>query len=181
MEDKTAVEAALFAADAPLRPSDIAARTGLDESAVAGALRELRQEYDLRGSAIVISAVAGAYRMMLRPECTRFIGAFARPDLPGGAMRTLSTIAYNQPVLQSKLVAVRGPRAYDDVRLLTERGLISAKPAGQTVELTTTAKFSEVFGIGSTRRADIRKWIEQQAKAHAGPEPETDAGPEPPA
>lgn len=164
MEDKTAVEAALFAATGPLKVVDIAARTGLEEAAVRYALKDLRMEYDMREAAMVIAEVAGDYRMQLRPDCMRFTGLFARPDLPGGTMRTLSAIAYNQPVLQSKLVEVRGPRTYDDVKLLTERGLIAAKKAGQTVELTTTAKFAEQFGIGSTRKADIRKWIEDQAK-----------------
>ncbi|MFA6642112.1 MAG: SMC-Scp complex subunit ScpB [Methanomethylophilus sp.] len=184
MEDKTAVEAALFAATGPLRPADIAARTGLDESAVTYALRELRREYDLRDSAVIISSAAGEYRMILRPDCARFTDLFARPDLPGGAMRTLSTIAYNQPVLQSKLVTVRGPRTYDDVRLLKERGLVSARPAGQTFELTTTARFSEAFGLGSTRKADIKKWIEKQARERAAqvppPAPAADDGQEPP-
>jgi len=158
------VEAALFAATGPLTPVDIAGRTGLDEASVRYALKDLRMEYDMRGSAIIISKTGEEYRMMLRPDCVGFTDLFARPEISGGMMRTLSTIAYNQPVLQSKLVRTRGPRAYDDVHRLSDMGLVSAKPCGQSYELTTTNKFAEQFGIGSTRKADIKKWIESMAK-----------------
>lgn len=165
MEDKTMVEAALFAATESLRVSDIVARTGLDEASVRYALKDLKMEYDMRDSAIMISETAGSYRMVLRPDCKKFTGMFARPEMPAGVMRTLSTIAYNQPVKQSKLVEIRGPRAYEDVHTLVDMGLVSAKISGQTKELTTTPKFSEQFGIGSTKKADIRKWFDDQRKA----------------
>jgi segregation and condensation protein B len=165
LEDKTMVEAALFAATESLRVADIVSRTGLDEASVRYALKDLKMEYDMRDSAIIISDAGGEYRMVLRPDCKKFTGLFARPDMPAGVMRTLSTIAYNQPVMQSKLVAVRGPRAYDDVHTLVDMGLVHARPVGQSKELTTTPKFSEQFGVGSTKKADIKKWIEEQAKA----------------
>ena len=62
-------------------------------------------------------------------------------------------------------MAVRGPRAYDDVHTLIDMGLVHARPVGQSKELTTTPKFSEQFGVGSTKKADIKKWIEEQANA----------------
>ncbi len=72
--------------------------------------------------------------------------------------------------MQSELFKVRGPRTYDDVHALVEMGFVSAKKSGQSKELTTTKKFSEYFGIGSTRKDDIRKWIEAQAKSSQNPE-----------
>lgn len=168
MDDKTMVEAALFAATESLRVADIVSRTGLDEASVRYALKDLRMEYDARDSAILISEAGGEYRMVLRPDCKKFTGLFARPEMPAGVMRTLSTIAYNQPVMQSKLVNVRGPRAYEDVHILVDMGLVHARPVGQSKEFTTTAKFSEQFGIGSTRKADIKKWIEEQVSAKNG-------------
>ena len=81
-----------------------------------------------------------------------------------GMMRTLSTIAYNQPVLQSELFKTRGPRTYDDVLMLIEMGFVSAKKSGQTKELTTTKKFLEYFGIEANSKDGIRKWIESMNK-----------------
>ncbi len=164
MDVKCAVEAALFSSAEGLRIPEISERTGISEEELRTAVMDLKREYDDRGSAIVISKVGNQYRMMLRPEYSDFTGTFAKAEMSGGVMRTLSTIAYNQPVLQSELFKTRGPRTYDDVHKLIEMGFVSGRKSGQTLELTTTPRFSEYFGIGSTRKADIRKWIESQAK-----------------
>jgi segregation and condensation protein B len=79
-------------------------------------------------------------------------------------MKTAVTIAYNQPVMQSELCRNLGPRVYDDVRALMDLDLINGKPVGQSLELTTTKKFSEYFGISSTKKEDIRKWIEENER-----------------
>ena len=160
---KCAVEAALFSSASNLRLSDIAVKTGIPEEELRLAIMDLRREYDERGSAIVIAKIGNEYRMMLRPEYTEYTGSFGQAEMAPGVMRTLSTIAYNQPVLQSELFKTRGPRTYDDVHKLIDLGFVSGRKVGQTLELTTTKRFSEYFGIGSTRKADIRAWIESQA------------------
>ncbi len=124
---------------------------------------DLRRDYDDRDSAIVIAKIGSGFRMMLRSEYTDYTGRFGKAELSPGLMRTLSTIAYNQPVLQSELVRTRGPRAYEDVKALIDMDFVAARRSGQTKELTTTNRFAEYFGIGSTRKADIRKWIESNA------------------
>lgn len=164
MKGKGAVEAALFSSPEKVTAEQISERTGIPEDDVKVALRDLRREYDERNSAMMIAKIGSEYKMMLRPEYSEVTGKFAKAELTGGMMRTLSTIAYNQPVLQSELFNTRGVRTYDDVRALVEMDFVSAKRVGQTKELTTTKKFSEYFGIGSTRKEDIRKWIESQAK-----------------
>ena len=164
MDVKGAVEAALFSSADNITVADIVERTGLQEADVRYAIKDLRKEYDERNSAIVIAKIGNEYRMMLRPEYSQYTGEFARAEMTGGMMATLSTISYNHPVLQSELFKTRGGRTYDDVKALMDMGLISGRRLGQTLELTTTKKFSEYFGIGSTRVSDIRKWIEAQAK-----------------
>ncbi len=164
MDPKGAVEAALFSSAENLRISDISEKTGIPEEEVRTAILDLRREYDERDSAIMIAKIGTEYRMMLRTEYSECAGTFAKAEMTGGMMRTLSTIAYNQPVLQSELFRTRGPRTYDDVHKLVELGFVSGRKSGQTLELTTTKKFSEYFGIGSTRKSDIRAWIESQAK-----------------
>ena len=164
VEEKSTVEAALFAASEPLTAADIADRTGMDISVIRYALKDLRMEYEMRDSAIIISAIDGNYRMQLRAEYQKYSGVFAAPEFPTGVMRTLSTIAYNQPVLQSQIVKVRGPRGYADIATLVDAGYVHSKPKGQSYELTTTKKFSEDFGIGSTRPEDIKEWILRNSK-----------------
>jgi segregation and condensation protein B len=164
VDEKGVVEAALFSSSEKISVAGIAEKTGLSEGEIRHALKDLRREYEDRGSAIMIAKIGNEYRMMLRTEYTDYTGMFAKSEMSGGMMRTLSTIAYNQPVLQSELFKTRGPRTYDDVRALMDMDMVSGKRSGQTLELTTTKRFSEYFGIGSTRISDIRKWIESQAK-----------------
>ena len=165
MDTRGAVEAALFSSAESLKISEISEKTGIPQTEVRTALMDLRREFDERDSAIIIAKIGSEYRMMLKPEYSGCTGTFAKAEMAPGVMRTLSTIAYNQPVLQSELFKTRGPRTYDDVHKLVDLGFVSGKRSGQTLELTTTKKFSEHFGIGSTRKADIRAWIESQAKA----------------
>ena len=174
MDTRGAVEAALFSSAEPLRISVIAEKTGIPQEEVRTALMDLRREYEERDCAIIIAKIGTEYRMMLKPEYSGCTGTFAKAEMAPGVMRTLSTIAYNQPVLQSELFKTRGPRTYDDVHRLVELGFVSGKRAGQTLELTTTKKFSEHFGIGSTRKADIRAWIESQAKPRTEPEEDSE-------
>ncbi len=170
------MEAALFSSSENLRMSQIAEKTGLPEEEIRTALMDLRREYDDRESAIVIAKIGNEYRMMLRSEYSDYAGMFGKAEMAPGVMRTLSTIAYNQPVLQSQLVKTRGPRAYEDVQKLIEMGFIAGRRVGQTQELTTTKRFSEYFGIGSTRKDDIRRWIESQASNSKGESPSAGAG-----
>ena len=160
LKDRAIVEAALFSASEAISVQDLVEKTGLDVADIRYALLDLRREYDERESAIMIAKIGNDYRMMLRTDYSQFTGKFARAEMSGGMMRTLSTIAYNQPVKQSKLMLARGGRTYDDVKALIEMGFIHGKKVGQTLELTTTNKFAEHFGIGSNRIPDIKAWIE---------------------
>lgn len=163
MGAKGAVEAALFAASESLRVRDLAERTGLADPTVREVLKELIAEYDNRNSAVEIVKINSEYVMQLRPEYSQFTD-FSRMEISPALMKTLSTIAYNQPALQSELFRARGSRAYDDVRQLIDMGLVHGKPKGQTLELTTTKKFAEYFGIGGGRPADVRRWIEENER-----------------
>ena len=163
MSVKGAVEAALYSASGNLRLSEIAEKTGLPVEEVRTAILDLRREYDERDSAIQIAKIGSEYRMMLRPEYSECTGNFAKAELAGGVLRTLTTIAYYQPVMQSELLKLRGPRIYDDVHTLVEMGFVARKRAGNTWELTTTNKFAEYFGIGSTKIKDIQAWIKDRA------------------
>ena len=164
MNTKSAVEAALFSSSEPIRLQDIATRINVPVEEVRYAVKDLMAEYDERDSAITIIKVGSEYRMKLRDEYTEFAGQFTRLEMTRGMMKTAVTIAYNQPVMQSELCRNLGPRVYDDVRALMDLDLINGKRVGQSLELTTTKKFSEYFGISSTKKEDIRKWIEDNEK-----------------
>ncbi|MGI6472047.1 MAG: SMC-Scp complex subunit ScpB [Candidatus Methanomethylophilaceae archaeon] len=172
MNVKRAVEAALFSSAENLKLSEIADKTGIPVDEVRYALLDLRKEYNNRESAITIAKFGSEYRMMLRTEYAEYAGMFSRADMSGGLMRTLSTIAYNQPVLQSELFKSLGSRVYDDVKDLMERGFVNGRKQGQTLELTTTRKFKEYFGITGTGKEAITEWIKEQSRNLPGEETE---------
>lgn len=161
MNAKGAVEAALFSASKGLKVSELAEMINVSEDRINTALEVLQMEYERRNSAIKISAVGNEYVMRLRDEYSSFSESLTHAELSRGMMKTLVTIAYNQPLLQSELSRNIGSRVYDDVPALIEKGLISGKKTGQTLELTTTRKFIEYFGIEGTSKAAIRQWIDE--------------------
>ena len=160
MDARGAVEAALFTSSRPLPVKEIAERTNLSEEKVKDLLQDLIRIYDMMKSAIKIGKVGNDYAMMLREEYAGYTNQFTDAELTRGMMKTLATIAYNQPILQSELCRNIGARVYEDVPALIEMGFVHAKKSGQTKELTTTRKFMEYFGVEANSKDGIRKWIE---------------------
>ncbi|MBO6084176.1 MAG: SMC-Scp complex subunit ScpB [Candidatus Methanomethylophilaceae archaeon] len=164
MDARGAVEAILFTSPRPIPVREIAERTNLSEEKVQDVLQDLIRVYDMINSAIRIAKIGNDYAMALREEYTHIAETFIGTELTRGMMKTLATIAYNQPILQSELSNNIGARVYEDVPVLIERGLVHAKKVGQTKELTTTKKFLEYFGIEANSKDGIRKWIESMNK-----------------
>jgi segregation and condensation protein B len=164
LEPERAVEAVLFSSGKPMKAAEISDATGLGQEMVRKALKKLIQEYDERESAIEISKAGLRYSMQLRKETSSYSVQYAKKELSDRTLRTAAIIAYNQPILQSELAKLRGSDIYDDVRDLRSAGLIAGKHKGQTWILSTTPKFAEYFGIGSTRKVDIKRWLESQSK-----------------
>ncbi|MCQ2052751.1 MAG: SMC-Scp complex subunit ScpB [archaeon] len=164
MNIKSAVEAALFSSSKSVCLVDIATKINAPTKEVRHAIKDLIADYEERDSAITIVKIGSGYRMKLRDEYTDFAGKFAKLEMTKSMMKTAATIAYNQPVMQANLYKNLGSRVYDDVRALIDLKLISGKSSGQTLELTTTKKFSEYFGINSTKKEAIRKWIEENER-----------------
>lgn len=160
MDTVRIVEALLFSSHDPLRVAEMARETGLSQGGVRSAIKRLQEEYNSRGSAIEIAKTGPTYSMRLREEYIPYGRLFADREVPEEALKTATMIAYHQPVLQSDLVKMLGVGVYDHVRELRSLGLIHSRKKGQTLELTTTKRFCEYFGIQSTKRDDIREWIE---------------------
>lgn len=158
------VEAVLFSASRPVKVADIELQTQLDGSAVRRALKKLAAEYDEMGSSIEVAKTGAGYSLILREEYRPFGRQFAPKEVPDEVLRTAAWIAYHQPVLQSDLNRSLGSRVYDDIRTLSQLGMVHARKKGQTLELTTTKRFSEYFGIQGTSRTAVKKWMEERAK-----------------
>jgi segregation and condensation protein B len=158
------VEAALFSQPKGMKASEVAQATGLDIEDVKKALRKLAKEYETRETAIEIVHVAMTWSMQLKKEYSNYALQLGVSELPPSARKLAGVIAYNQPVLQSELAKLMGSNIYEDVHLLRREGLVAGKKEGQTLLLTTTKKFSEYFGIPSTKKEDIKAWFDKHAQ-----------------
>lgn len=142
----------------------MASTAQLSESEIRSAVRKLAKEYRDRGSVIEIVKIGPKYSMQLRKEFTECARPFTEKEVPDEVLKTAAMVAYHQPVLQSVLAKVLGSDVYKDVESLRSMGLVKAKKRGQTLQLTTTQRFAEYFGIEGSTREDIKKWMESQLK-----------------
>jgi segregation and condensation protein B len=113
-------------------------------------IQSIIEEYRERETGLEIIEIEGKYVMQVKPEYTDLIRSVAPKELSSPVLRTLSMIAYHQPVLQSDLVEIRGNATYDHVKELEERGLIKKNPQGRSQILTTSPQFAEYFGMDSS-------------------------------
>ncbi len=177
------VEALLFAAGKPLSVKEITGALGVDDyRAIQRAVRTLEQTYAHRQSALEVRRVGDRYALQLEERYVPAVHSVTPVEMAPRTVKALTLVAYHQPILQSLLVRMIGDVAYEEVQHLRGLGLIRTEPKGSTLELTTTRRFAEYFGIGSTRPEEIRRFLEQKLGVTPSPPPaEGAAAPEPPA
>jgi segregation and condensation protein B len=169
------VEAILFAAGKPLSVKEITSALGTDDfRPVQHAVRTLEQTYEHRQSALEVRRVGDRYALQLRERFVPTVHAVTPVEMAPRTVKTLTLIAYHQPVLQSVLVRMVGDVAYEEVQHLRGLGLVATEPKGSTLELTTTRRFAEYFGIASTRPDEIRRFLEQKLGVPAPAAPSAD-------
>jgi segregation and condensation protein B len=145
------LEATLYAAG---RPVDIESlkpvlRTRSDK-VVLRLVGELAGRYAARGSALEVKELPGnRVILQLKTKFGKMVRRFTkRPLMTRGPLKTLSYIAYNQPVEQMKVVADRGSHVYAHLRLMEEMGLIIRnRSEGRGVIVNTTPYFADYFGF----------------------------------
>jgi segregation and condensation protein B len=157
------VEAVLFASGKPLAVKEIAGALGLDDyRPVQRAVRTLEQTYGNRQSALEVRRVGDRYALQLQEKYVPTVHSVTPVEMAPRTLRALTLIAYHQPILQSHLVRMIGDVAYEEVQHLRGIGLVHTEPKGSTLELSTTRRFAEYFGIASTRPEEIRRFLEQK-------------------
>ena len=163
MSDRGIVEAALYSAGRTLTLEDLVRVTGFDEALVRDHLRALARDYKKRESAIEVTQIGTRWTMQIRQEYTERARTFAPPEIDRDLLKTAALIAYHQPILQSNLFDMIGEKVYEHTKALEDLKLISRKPSGRSLELTTTRYFAEFFGLKTTNREGIRKLMAERA------------------
>jgi segregation and condensation protein B len=157
------LEAALYIAGRPLDLNELCQVIGSRSKKKAQKYADtLKQEYTARNSALEILALKDErYVLQVKAEFTPLIKKLVnRPLLSSGPLKTLSYIAYRQPVSQKRVIDVRGQHAYGHVKMLKEMGLIAAERSGRSMSLRTTEYFADYFGLTqdtSAMKKDLKK------------------------
>ena len=154
------LEAALYVAGRPLDLKTLGSiiRTR-SKRKVRRLVSILMEEYKNRETALEILELEDErFVLQLKAEYSPQVQRLAiRPLLSKGPLKTLSYIAYRQPVLQSQVVDVRGHHAYDHLRQLEDMGLISRERVSRTRLLRTTGFFADYFGLSHDLRTMKRQ------------------------
>jgi len=161
--EKGIVEAALYSAGKPLDVEEIVERTKLPAERVSSLLRELRKRYRSGDGALEIAQIGKKWTMQIRSEYTTSARFFAPPEVSEDLVKTAALIAYHQPIRQCDLGDMIGEKVYEHVKTLVNLSLITARPEGRTLSLTTSRHFPEFFGLEVTARKDIKRLMGERA------------------
>ena len=151
MDEATArIEAALYSAGRPLRIEDIIRASGTESRTKTLSLLEtIMKKTKTAFKALEITTLPdGSYVMQLKPEYSSTIKRYAsKPVLPNTTLKTLSYIAYMQPIASKQLVETRGSGVYAHLKELRQLDYITHQNVGRLKIYTTTEKFQKYFGI----------------------------------
>lgn len=156
------VEAALFSAGKPISIEDISSSTGIEPILVKLYLKKLMSSYSRRESSLELIKAGKKYSLRIQEPYVERIASLAAPEVNPKLLKTAALIAYHQPMRQSELVEMYGSKIYDHVKELGTLGLIRSRKEGSTKILTTTHKFSEVFGISSVSKKKVKGHVKEK-------------------
>lgn len=151
-EDEIAarIEAALYSAGRPLSLDELIKASGTNsKEKTHRVVNDLAKKVKSTFRAIEIAQLEdGSYVLQLRPEYTPLVRKFAQhPLLPSGALKTLSYVAYEQPVTSKRLVQIRGSQVYSHIKVLEQLQFVEHENLGRLKVYRTTPKFQNYFGI----------------------------------
>jgi segregation and condensation protein B len=144
------LEAALYVAGRPLNLNELCSVLSTRSKRKTKRYTEsLIKEYAARNTALeILELKDDRYVMQLKADFTPLVKKLVnRPLLSSGPLKTLSYIAYRQPISQKRVIQVRGQHAYGHVKLLKEMGLVEAERSGRSMALRTTDYFADYFAL----------------------------------
>ena len=157
---KSAIEAILAVAEAPVGVKELSAALIVSERAVEHALDQLYREYNGEESGygedenrvapeprgFQLRNIAGGWKLYARddfaPWVARFVTRSKSATLSKPAYETLAVIAYRQPVTRARVASIRGVNADAAIRQLLQRQLIreAGREAGSGATLYETTE-----------------------------------------
>jgi segregation and condensation protein B len=148
IEDVKKIEAALFISGKFLSMQELVSLTDINPILLQDYLEKLSQIYD-ETRAMEIVNQNDLWKMDVRQEHREIVNKIAtgNEEFTDAEQKTLAVIAYKQPITQAKVISMRGNKAYDHIKKLSDLGLIKSKKAGRTLELSLSTDFYDYFNL----------------------------------
>ena len=172
-EDLKILEAVLFISGRFLGMQELISLSDLNPIILGDLIERLKDKYNKEDSALEIIEKNGMWKMDVRQEYTNIINKLATgsSEFSKAEQETLAIIAYKQPIKQSVIIKIRGNKAYDHIKKLSDLELIKKKKAGHTHELSLSEDFYDYFSVSENERTsipglneEIKKEIEEVEK-----------------
>lgn len=153
---KQTLEAAIFAADAPLSLDQLVGLLEVHQvsrARIKTSLENIAQDYAQRG--VQLKKVASGYRFQTRDELGEVLAGLWQekpPKYSQALLETLALIAYRQPITRGDIEEVRGVSVSSHImKTLQERGWIKVvgqrEVPGRPQLYATTASFLDYFNV----------------------------------
>jgi len=172
-EASARLEAALYSAGRPLTTEELIKASGTESrSKTLALMANLVKRTKSAFKAIEVASLPdGSYVFQLKPEYNTVIRKYAsKPILPTATLKTLSYIAYMQPISSKQLVEIRGSGVYMHLRHLRQLDYIEHQNVGRMKIYTTTDKFQKYFGIQGDKDA-LKQKLFTKVRTHMQPIP----------
>lgn len=145
---KNRVEAILFTLGRFISVEEIARILNADKTQIQEALTQLDKEYSSRNSALSLQRQENKYKLNIRKEYGHLTNKLlANKEFDSPTTKTLAVIAYKNPAVQSEIIKVRGNKAYEHIKSLTESNLVTSEKQGRTRLLKLTQHFYDYFDV----------------------------------
>jgi len=144
------IEAALYSAGRPLSIEELIKASGTESrTKTINILNNIMKKAKSAFKAIeIVTLPDDSYVFQLKPEYSSTIRRYAsKPILQNATLKTLSYIAYMQPISSKQLVETRGTGVYSHLKELRQLDYIEHQNVGRLKIYTTTTKFQKYFGI----------------------------------
>ncbi|MEK6969082.1 MAG: SMC-Scp complex subunit ScpB [Nanoarchaeota archaeon] len=149
LEEKK-VEAILFAVGREITTERIASLCSLDLNKVEEIMGKLVSTYDQADNSLKIIKKEEGWKLTVEDEFVPLVSNIvSSTELERPLMETLAVIAWKYPIVQSDVIKLRSPAAYEHMKQLEEQGFIIKEKFGRTYKVKLTKKFFEYFDLPS--------------------------------
>jgi segregation and condensation protein B len=156
-ESTEKVEASLFIAGRFLNLQELIMLTDVNPIMLKEILHRLEKKYST-GVLRLINR-SNSWKMDVAEKYHYLINKLAtgNAEFTKAEQETLAIIAYKQPIKQSVIIKIRGNKSYDHIRKFRDLGLVVAKKAGHTLDLSLSEEFYEYFNVHNKENAGVEE------------------------